>query len=87
MFVTILSGRVSEENWRKFERSVMNGRFEHAPKGMLSSILIQCQGEPKLWEIITTWESEEIYNNAHRAKAFQYLCRPVLQCRNDSIPQ
>lgn len=60
MFVTILSGRVTEENWRTLEKS-----FERAirtiPKGIKSSMLIQCQAEPKLWQIITTWESEEAY--------------------------
>lgn len=67
MFVTILTGRVAEENWRTLEKSYERA-IRTAPKGILSSILIQCQAEPKLWEIITTWESEEIYNNAQEQK-------------------
>jgi hypothetical protein len=67
MFVTILSGRVAEENWRILEKSYERA-IRNAPKGILSSILIQCQAEPKLWQIITTWESEEIFKNAHEQK-------------------
>ena len=67
MFVTILSGRVAEENWRTLEKS-FERTIRIAPKGITSSILIQCQAEPKLWQIITTWESEEIFNNAHEQK-------------------
>ncbi|MDX9849915.1 MAG: hypothetical protein RBT01_05375 [Anaerolineaceae bacterium] len=67
MFVTILSGRVAEENWRTLEKSYERA-IRSASKGILSSMLIQCQAEPKRWEIITTWESEEAYNIAHEQK-------------------
>lgn len=67
MFITILSGRVAEEDWRTLEKS-----FEQAirtiPQGIKTSMLIQCQAEPKLWQIITTWESEETYNIAKDQK-------------------
>jgi heme-degrading monooxygenase HmoA len=67
MFVTILSGRVAEENWRTLEKA-----FEHAiktiPKGIKTSMLIQCEAEPKLWQIITTWESKEAYDLANEQK-------------------
>ena len=67
MFVTILSGRVSEENWRVLEKSYERA-IRNAPKGVLSSMLIQCNAEPKLWQIITTWESEEAFNSAQEKK-------------------
>lgn len=67
MFVTILTGRVTEENWRTLEKSYERA-IRTAPKGILSSMLIQCQGEQKLWQIITTWESEEVYKYAHEQK-------------------
>ncbi len=67
MFVTILTGRVAEENWRTLEKSFERA-IRTAPKGILSSMLIQCQAESKLWQIITTWESEEVYNNALEQK-------------------
>lgn len=64
MFVTILSGRVVEEDWNKleeeYERTIRTGIH-----GILSSMLIQCQTEPKLWQIITTWESQADYNKAY----------------------
>ncbi len=67
MFVTILTGRVAEENWRTLEKSYERA-IRTSTKGIISSMLIQCQAEPKLWEIITTWESEEAYKDAHVKK-------------------
>jgi hypothetical protein len=67
MFVTILSGRVADENWRTLEKSFERA-IRTAPGGINSSMLIQCKSEPKLWQIITTWESEEIFNNALEQK-------------------
>jgi heme-degrading monooxygenase HmoA len=63
MFVTILTGRVAEGDWstleESYERTIRTG-FD----GILSSMLVQCQTEPDLWQIITTWESQEDYKNA-----------------------
>ncbi|HEY9121396.1 MAG TPA: hypothetical protein VIM80_00205 [Brevefilum sp.] len=67
MFVTILSGRVAKEDWRTLEKSYERA-IRSAPKGILSSMLIQCEAEPKLWQIITTWQSAEIYQNALEQK-------------------
>ena len=67
MFVTILSGRVSEENWRFLEKSYERA-IKTTPKGVLSSMLIQCHTEPQLWQIITTWDSEEAFSNAQEYK-------------------
>ncbi len=67
MFVTILSGRVAEANWRSLEKSYERA-IRTAPRGVVSSMLIQCQAEPKLWQIITTWESQETYQNAQEQK-------------------
>ena len=67
MFATILSGRVSEENWRLLEKSYERA-IKTAPKDVLSSMLIQCYTEPQLWQIITTWDSEEAFSNAQEYK-------------------
>jgi hypothetical protein len=63
MFITILSGRVAEENWRQLENSFEKA-VKHAPNGVQSSVLIHCLGESHLWQIITTWESKEAYTTA-----------------------
>jgi len=67
MHVTILSGRVSEENWRKLE-SDFERVIKHPPPGVVSSMLVQCLSEPKLWQVITTWESVDIYHEAKERK-------------------
>ncbi len=67
MFVTILSGRVAEEDWRTLEKSYERA-IRSAPSGILSSMLIQCEAEPKLWQIITTWQNAEVYQNAQEQK-------------------
>jgi len=67
MFVTILSGRVAEENWRLLEKSFEKA-VKSTPAGVVSSLLIQCQGEPHLWQIVTTWESKTVYDTAKEKK-------------------
>lgn len=84
MFVTILSGHVTEENWRTLEKSYERAIRSDA-KGILSSMLIQCQAEPKMWEIITTWHSEEDYKTAHEQKIANTCVS--LFCNAGSTPQ
>ena len=67
MHVSILSGRVAEENWRLLEKSFERA-VKHIPEGIITTLLIQCHGEPKLWQIITTWESTELYEKAKSLK-------------------
>ena len=67
MFITILSGRVHEDNWRQLEKSYEKA-VKNTSAGVVSSLLIQCQGEPRLWQIITTWESQEAYDTAKEKK-------------------
>ena len=67
MYVTILSGRVEEENWRTLEKSYER-TIRSVPKGVVSSMLIHCKGEPKLWEIVTTWESFSAFEEAKEKK-------------------
>ena len=67
MYVTILSGRVEEENWRTLEKTYEKN-IRTTPKGVISSMLIHCKGEPKLWQIVTTWESYDAYEDAKNEK-------------------
>ncbi len=67
MFITILSGRVAEENWRLLEKSFEKA-VKSTPSGVVSSLLIQCQGEPHLWQIVTTWASKTVYDAAKEKK-------------------
>jgi len=87
MHVSILSGRVAEENWRLLETS-FEFAIKHPPAGVLNSLLIQCRGEPKLWQIITTWESTEEYEKAKALKltntCFDLFCNAgTTPYRND----
>jgi hypothetical protein len=67
MHVSILSGRVAEENWRLLEKSFEHA-VKHIPEGIITTLLIQCHGEPKLWQIITIWDTIEIYKKAKNLK-------------------
>ena len=77
MHISILSGRVKEENWRILEKS-FEYAIKHPPQGIKSSMLIQCQVEPNLWQIITTWESSEEFEKAKELKltntCFELFC-------------
>ncbi len=83
MPVTILSGRVAEENWSKLEMSFENS-FKSPPSGINSSLLVQCHGEEKLWQIITIWESLDAYDQA-KDKNIISTCEDLF-CNAGSIP-
>jgi len=83
MHVTILSGRVSEQDWRKLENEYEQ-ILKHPPEGVISSILVQCLGEPKLWQIITTWENIGAYQDAKERKLIDGCFD--LFCNAGSIP-
>lgn len=83
MPVTILSGRVAEENWSTLEKA-----FEHAirsvPSGIRSSLLVQCRGEVQLWQIITIWENRDVYDQAKEKKIIS-ACEDLF-CNAGSVP-
>ena len=83
MHVTILSGRVATENWMRLEES-FEKISKNPPQGVITSILVQCNHEPKLWQIITTWESVSEFEHA-RGKELISICENLF-CNAGSVP-
>ncbi|MHB8193433.1 MAG: hypothetical protein ACYDGL_09180 [Bellilinea sp.] len=63
MYVTILTGRVAQENWiplaRLFERIVT----KKPPAGLMKSCLIQSEDEPSRWRIVSMWSAKAAFEN------------------------
>ncbi len=58
MVMTILEGRVSEDNWSALELAYQEGSQVNEP-GLVQSFLIHSTREADLWRIITLWSSRE----------------------------
>jgi len=83
MFVTILSGHVSHENWNLLKKSF--GQVgKHPPRHLLESVLMQSEDNPTLWQIISFWPSKEAFKEAE-AKEETNLCVKMF-CDAGSVP-
>jgi hypothetical protein len=83
MYITILSGHVSHENWTALENSFE--KVQHQPPvGLLQSSLVQSDDDPTQWEIISLWQSHAIYLVAEEKQQTNLCVR--LFCDAGSIP-
>lgn len=83
MYITILSGHVSHENWSPLEESFEKVQ-RHPPVGLLQSSLVQSKDDPTVWQIISIWKSEEIFKEAEASEQANLCVR--LFCDAGSIP-
>jgi hypothetical protein len=65
MFMSILSGHVSLENWSNLERSYTKA-VRHPPRGLVKSYLIHSTQDARIWKIITLWKSQEAFEECKR---------------------
>ncbi len=83
MYVTILSGHVSHENWDPLKKSFGQvGR--RAPKQLLESTLMQSEDDPTHWQIVSFWRSRDAFREAE-AKEETNLCVKLF-CDAGSVP-
>ncbi len=83
MYVTILSGHVTHENWIPLKKSFeLVGK--HPPTRLLESVLVQSEDDPTLWQIISYWPSKELFKEAER-KEETNLCVKLF-CDAGSVP-
>jgi quinol monooxygenase YgiN len=84
MFISILTGHVSDEN-----DEILKSRFaqelRHPPQGLLQTFLIQSQDAPRHWQIISVWCSPEAYEQAHSEKVTE-VCVQMF-CDAGSTPE
>lgn len=64
MYVTILSGHVSHENWSALQKAYQDKVTRHPPHGLVESTLVQSEDDPTLWHIISFWKSKEAFQQA-----------------------
>jgi hypothetical protein len=83
MYITILSGHVTHENWAPLKKSF--GQVgKHPPRHLLESVLMQSEDDPTLWQIISFWSSKEDYKEAEKNQESN-LCVKMF-CDAGSIP-
>ncbi len=83
MYVTILSGHVSHENWEPLKKS-FEQLSKRPPSNLLESVLIQSEDDPTLWQIVSFWPSKEAFKVAER-KEETNLCVDMF-CDAGSVP-
>ena len=84
MFVTILSGQVTHENWSPLKKSYQQAVIKYQPEGLISSMLVQSEDDPALWQIISLWPDKETFTEAER-KDQANICVKLF-CKAGSIP-
>jgi hypothetical protein len=67
MFVTILRGQVAHENWERL-RQLFERQIHSNPEGLMETFLVQSHDQPTLWQILTFWQSEEVYERIRGQK-------------------
>ena len=58
--ITILEARVSEEKWDNLRNAYRAVKAKQLAPMPLQSFLLQMKEDPKLWRIVTVWESMEV---------------------------
>lgn len=83
MYLSILAGQVSHENWAKLE--VTYGMaLRYPPEGLSQSFLVHCVEDPGLWKMITLWKSKDAFELAKQNKQID-TCFDLF-CNLSSIP-
>jgi len=59
MVMTIIEGRVAEENWPVLEQAYQRSA-QQRPPGMEQSFLVHSWEDPEVWQIITIWNNGEM---------------------------
>jgi hypothetical protein len=59
MIMTIIEGRVAEENWPVLEQAYQRSTLQ-LPPGMVQSLLVHHWEDPEVWQIITIWDNGDM---------------------------
>lgn len=60
--LTIIEASVEESNWNLLKDKYISVDRKALPPSLLNSQLIQDVSNPKIWRIVTTWESLQAMN-------------------------
>lgn len=84
MFVTILRGQVTHENWGRMQQQY-DKLVNSLPEGLQNTYLIQGHQQPTLWEIIMIWKSEEAFETSRAQKKTE--AAELLFCEFGEAPE
>ena len=84
MFVTIVQGQVAQEHWERLRQQYE--RHTHSiPDGLMETFLVQGHEQPTAWQILTFWQSQEIYEQVRGQKKTTACEMIFLNC--DAVPE
>ena len=84
MFVSIVQGQVAQENWERL-RQQYERKTHSIPDGLMETFLVQGHEQPTLWQILTFWQSQEIFEQA-RGQKKTAACEMIFLNAN-SVPE
>ena len=59
MVLTIIEGRVTEENWTVLEQAYQRSA-QQRPPGMVQSFLVHHWEDPEVWQIVSIWNNGDM---------------------------
>lgn len=85
MYISILTGRASSENWGPIERYFEQEVSKKPPKGLMESFLLQSEDDPIQWQVVAIWKTKAAFKefeNSNMADVFVEL-----MCEGGSVPR
>lgn len=84
MYATILRGLVVQENW-----SILEHQYEKLskdpPEGLTQSFLIQGKEQSSLWQVISLWKNEEMYEKSKESQ--KTMACEMMFCAAGTVPE
>jgi hypothetical protein len=77
MVMTIIEGRVVEENWTVLEEAYQRSA-QQRPPGMVQSFLVHSWEDPEVWQIITIWDNGDMLRQMGSQMSSQVRRRGIL---------
>jgi hypothetical protein len=84
VYMTVLSGHVSQENWPLLQRSFQK-LCAHPPATIIEIELVQARDDPSMWKVVVLWASQEAYEEAVRSNITP-ACEQMF-CNAGSVPE
>jgi heme-degrading monooxygenase HmoA len=84
MYVSILTGRVAQENWEPLESSFEREVKKKPPHGLVESFLIQSEDDPAAWQVVSVWDTKADYKEFEPTEKADVFVE--LLCHESTVP-
>jgi len=84
MYISILTGRATKQNWGLLERDFEQEVTQKPPKGLLESFLLQSEDDPDEWQVIAIWKSKAAFKEFEQSEKADIFVG--LLCEGGTVP-